>query len=151
MDFIASPLGVMLILVMVAVAAFQFAPDGPSGKWAQMGEWFGTNVKPLDIAFTNEPIEVQGLALFDANLDDEGLWLQYSGPQPAKAPESMLIPWRCILVDGEKGGACRFQLADGRPLADGEKRKLRIVKMTTRQELGHAIRRRVERYRAEQE
>ncbi len=118
MDFLASPLGVILILGIVAVAAFSFEPAKYVGDWRELAKRYETNRRPSSVAFPGEKISL-GLyefAYIDAALDDDGFWMVYSGPDPKKAPECTLIPWDCIRFKEEQESRHNFQIRLKGPL-----------------------------------
>lgn len=118
MDFLATPLGVITILGIVAVAAFTFDPAKYVGIWREVAKRYETNRRPSSIAFPGEEVSL-GLYEFarvDAALDDEGFWMVYSGPDPKKAPACTLIPWDCIRFKEEKESRHNFQIRLKRPL-----------------------------------
>jgi hypothetical protein len=118
MDFLASPFGVMMILGVVAVAAFTFQPAKYVGVWSKIAERYETERRPASIAFNDEDVAL-GLYEFtriDAALDDEGFWMVYNGPDPRKAPGCTLIPWDCIRFKEDKGSKHVFQIRLKGPL-----------------------------------
>ena len=98
MDFLATPLGVFVILGVVAVAAFVYQPARYVGVWREVAQRYETDRRPSSISFSGEDIAlgIYEFTRIDAFLDDEGLWMVYRGPDPKKAPECALIPWDCI-------------------------------------------------------
>lgn len=118
MDFLTSPLGVIAILGIVAVAAFVYKPAKYVGYWNEMSERYETNRRPSSVAFTDEGVSL-GLYEFshiDAALDDDGFWMVYSGPDPKKAPACVLIPWDCIRFKEEQESRYSFQIRLKNPL-----------------------------------
>lgn len=118
MDFLASPLGVIAILGIVAVAAFVYEPAKYVGYWNEMSKRYETNRRPSSVAFPDEEISL-GLyefARIDAALDDDGFWMVYSGPDPKKAPACVLIPWDRIRFREEKESRYNFQIRLKSPL-----------------------------------
>jgi hypothetical protein len=118
MDFLASPLGVLLILGVVAVAAFSFQPAKYVGVWRNVAERYETERRPSSIAFPDEDVAfgVYEFTKIDAALDDEGFWMLYSGPDPHKAPACTLIPWDCIRFKEDKGSKHNFQVRLKKPV-----------------------------------
>jgi hypothetical protein len=77
MDFLASPLGVLVILAIVAVAAVTFQPAKYVGIWRQVAKLHETDRWPSSVQFPGEDISL-GLLEFarvDAALDDDGFWM----------------------------------------------------------------------------
>ena len=98
MDFLASPIGVLAILAIVAVAAFTYQPAKYVGIWREVAKFYETERRPSSVQFPGEEIAL-GLYEFahiDAALNDEGFWMVYNGPDPTKAPPCVLVPWDCI-------------------------------------------------------
>ena len=105
MDFIATPLGVFIILGIVVAAAFLYDPAKITGAWRELSEIYSTDRRPRSATFKNEEVEL-GTAKFasiDAALDDDGFWLLPSDPKRQKAPDCLLIPWDCIRYRRMKG------------------------------------------------
>lgn len=118
MDFLASPLGVLLILAIVAIAAFSFQPTKYVGIWQKVAEHYETERNPPLITFFDEDVAF-GLYEFTrigAALNDEGFWMVYSGPDPRKAPPCTLIPWDCIRFRADKGSKHNFQIRLKKPV-----------------------------------
>jgi hypothetical protein len=118
MDFLATPLGVLVILVIVAVATFAYEPAKYVGVWREIAKRYETDRRPSSIAFSGEDITL-GIYEFthiDAFLNDEGFWMVYRGPEPKKAPECVLIPWDCIRFKEEKEERHNFQIRLKDPL-----------------------------------
>ncbi len=112
MDFLASPLGVLAILAIVAVAAMTFQPAKYVGIWREVAKFYETEKRPSSVQFSGEEISL-GLSEFahiDAALDDEGFWMLYGGPEPNKAPPCVLIPWDCIRFKEETESRHNFQI-----------------------------------------
>jgi hypothetical protein len=117
MDFIASPLGVLLILGFVAVAAVSFQPQKYVGVWREIAARYESERQPLSTVFQGEEVTI-GRAEFahiDASLDDEGFWMVYSGPDANKAPACSLIPWDCIRFKEELDNRYVFQIRLKKP------------------------------------
>ncbi len=112
MDFINSPLAVLVILGIVAVAAVVYEPAEFVGAWRALAKLYATDRRPLSAAFPGESVAlgVHNYTHIDAALDDEGLWMMYDGPDPKKAPAGVLIPWDCIRFVAEDRGRHRFQI-----------------------------------------
>jgi hypothetical protein len=118
MDFLASPLGVLVILGIVAVAAFKYEPAKYVGVWREVANRYETNRRPSSITFTAEEVSMGRFeyAHVNAALDDEGFWMVYSGPDPKKAPGCVLIPWDCIRFKEEGKSRHNFQIRLKKPL-----------------------------------
>ena len=118
MDFLASPLGVIVILGIVAVAAFVYEPAKYVGVWREVAKRYETNRRPSSITFPGEEISlgIYELAHADAVLDDEGFWMMYNGPDPKKAPACVLIPWDCIRFKQVQDSRRNFQIRLKKPL-----------------------------------
>ena len=118
MDFLATPLGVLVILVIVAVATFAYEPAKYVGIWREIAKRYETDRRPSSIAFSGEDITlgIYEFTRIDAYLDDEGFWMVYRGPDPKKAPECVLIPWDCIRFKEERENRHNFQIRLKDPL-----------------------------------
>ena len=135
MDLLHSPLGVALILLFVAIAAFSFQPSRFPGKWQTLVNWFATDTSLPRVNFENEPVEVSGLIACDVSVDDGGLWLQAAAESPA-TPFSLYIPWIHFRHYRDNGKVQQFEIKK-----DAATRT--VVRLTVRDELGAAMRRRV--------
>jgi hypothetical protein len=140
MDFIASPLGVLVILAIVTIAAVSFEPAQFVGAWRELSKLYGTDKRPRSIAFPGESMEVGSFNFtrIDAALDDDGFWLVYTGPNPKKAPECVFLPWDCVRYRQDQYGKQNFQLRGKKP-----------IEMWVSTELGGAMQRRSLRYAVE--
>ena len=118
MDFLASPLGVLAILGIIAVAAFVYEPAKYVGIWREVAKRYETNRRPSSIAFPEEEISLGRYEFthIDAGLDDEGFWMLYNGPDPGKAPDCVLVPWDCIRFKEEQESRHIFQIRLKGPL-----------------------------------
>ncbi len=112
MNFLASPLGVLTILAIVAIAAITFQPARYVGIWREVARFYETERRPSSTPYRDEEISLglHELARIDAQLDDEGFWIVYSGPDPSKAPPCVLIPWDCIRFKQETESRHNFQV-----------------------------------------
>ncbi len=119
MDFIATPLGVFIILGIVVAAAFLYEPAKLTGAWRELSELYVADRRPRSTPFKNEDVEIgtANFARIDAALDDEGFWLLPSDPQRQKAPECLLVPWDCIRYRRMKGEQFFFELRGKGPIA----------------------------------
>ena len=95
MDFLASPLGVFLILGLVAVAVFTFEPACYVGVWKEMAKRYETDRKPPSVQFTGEGIFLGLLEVtrIDAGVSDDGFWILDPDPAGKKEPGRVLGPW----------------------------------------------------------
>lgn len=133
MNFLASPLGVFLILGLVAVAAFTFEPARYVGVWKEIAKRYESSREPASVQFKGEGVF---LGLFevtriDAGIEDEGFWMIYPDPAGKKEPGRFLIPWECIRFKEEKDTRYVFQIRLKEP-----------VDFLVSHELGAALRRR---------
>ncbi|MDH5621004.1 MAG: hypothetical protein OEY74_02885 [Gammaproteobacteria bacterium] len=112
MSFLASPLGVLLILAVVAIAAITFQPARYVGIWREVAKFYETERRPSSTPYRDEEISLglHELARIDAQLDDEGFWIVYNGPEPSKAPPCVLIPWDCIRFRQASDSRHHFQI-----------------------------------------
>ena len=112
MNFLASPLGVLTILAIVAIAAITFQPARYVGIWREVARYYETERRPSSTQFRDEEISLGSyeFARIDAQLDDEGFWIVYNGPDPKKAPPCVLIPWDCIRFKQETESRHNFQV-----------------------------------------
>jgi len=133
MDFLASPFGVLMILGIVAVAAFTYQPAKYVGVWRKIAERYETDRRPAPVTFRNEDVVLglHELTRIDAALNDDGFWMVHNGPEPRKAPGCTLIPWDCIRFKEDKGSKHVFQIRLKGPL-----------EFVVSPELGNALRRR---------
>lgn len=140
MDFIHSPLFVILLLGAITTAAVVFEPARSVGAWREVAERYATDLRPRTIAFSGESVEigVHNFARISAGLDDDGFWIIYEGPTPRKAPDCVLIPWDCIRFRQDKQGKQNFQIRGKKP-----------IELMVSVELGDAMQRRSDRYEVE--
>lgn len=145
MDVIQSPIGILIILGLVAVAAVSYVPVTFLGNYKRLADRYQTERRPGSVAFPGEHIMVGRLfggprffadnmgefARFDVALDNDGLWLLYDGPKPKKAPACMLVPWSSVLFKREKRSKFYFDIEAADP-----------VEISVATELGSAIQRR---------
>lgn len=140
MDFLASPLGVFVILAVVTIAVFNFEPAQLVGAWRELNKLYSTEQRPSSISFPGESVEL-GTANFtsvDAALDDDGFWLVYAGPDSGKAPICVFLPWDCVRYRQDKHGKQNFQLRGKNP-----------IEFWVSSELGDAMQRRSLRFAVE--
>lgn len=140
MDFITSPLFVLLLLGAVAVAAFSFEPSQFTGVWREIAKRYRSEQRPRSVSFHGESIEV-GVGNFthiDAALDDDGFWMIFLGPNPEQSPDCLLIPWDCVRFRQDKGDRQNFQIKGKDP-----------IELMVSAELGTALQRRSDRFEIE--
>lgn len=140
MDFITSPLFVLLLLGAVATAVVMFEPSRLRGAWRELAALYLTEQRPANIAFKSERIALglTDLALIDAAIDDNGFWLLATGPEPRTVPDCLLVPWDCVRYRGDKEDRQHFQLRGKDP-----------IDLFVSHELGNALQRRSQRYEVE--
>jgi hypothetical protein len=137
---------VLIVLAVVAVASVRYMPKDYFGSWKLLADEFTTQDRPKRLSWREQHIHVysfawtfRGLmageyAKFDLEVSDDGLWMVYDGPQPHKAPDRMLIPWRYFRVKMEKPSKIFFEIA-----------ARRAVQIMVQRELGEAILRQIPR------
>ena len=130
MDLIQSPIGVLIILGLVAIAALSYVPPGFLGNYKRLAERYETDRRPGSISFPGTHVMIGRLfggprffadnvgefARFDIALDSDGFWLLYDGPMPKKAPDCMLVPWNKIVFKREKRGTYYFDVEASDPV-----------------------------------
>lgn len=133
MDFLASPLGVFLILGIVAVAAFTFEPARYVGVWKEIARRYETDQTPPSIQFAGEGVFLGKIEVtrIDAAIEEEGFWMIYPDPTGKREPGRFLIPWECIRFKEERDTRHVFQIRLKGP-----------VDLYVSNELGMALRRR---------
>jgi len=87
---------VLLLLVLVAVVAVIYQPTRYPGSWQLLADAFESKSRPSFPSYRNEAIFVDDYGHFDAELDDDGLWLLYDGPRPKQCCPCLRIPWTKI-------------------------------------------------------
>jgi hypothetical protein len=112
MNFLASPLGVFLILGLVAVAVFTFEPARYVGVWKEIAKRYETDQQPPSIQFMGEGIFLGAIEVtrIDATVEEEGFWMIYPDPAEKKEPGRFLIPWDCVRFKEEKDTQHVFQI-----------------------------------------
>ncbi|MDE0789097.1 MAG: hypothetical protein OSA87_00080 [Woeseiaceae bacterium] len=142
MNFLASPIGVIAILAIVAIAAVMYQPAKYVGVWRELAKLYETDKRPISAAFKGESIEVGSFnySQVDIVLDDDGFWILYGGPGPQKVPACIQVPWGCVRYRQEKRGRQNFQIRGKKP-----------IELWVMPELGAAMQRRSERYTLEDE
>jgi len=140
MDFIASPLGVLVILAFVTIVAISFEPTKFAGAWRELVQRYATDRRPASITFPGETIELGKFKFMniDAALDDDGFWLVNEAQGPGKAAHCVFLPWDCVRYRQDKDGKQNFQLRGKQP-----------IELWVSQELGRAMQRRSLRFAVE--
>jgi hypothetical protein len=120
MEHLGSAIIVFAVLIGVAVAAIAFEPADPLQKWLKLTEQYGTHDRPSEVQFANQQIRFGGQrgslrplnshVLFDATLDDFGLWLVLKGADDADVPSTLRMPGTHVRAAGKRGGSYRFDL-----------------------------------------
>ena len=118
MDFLASPFGVMIILGIVAVAAFSFQPATFSGAWRAVAKRYETERRPVSVNFPDEEVSLNtyNVTRVDAAVHDDGLWMLFNRPTPGNPQACLLIPWDCIRFKEEQDNWHNFQIRLKDPL-----------------------------------
>jgi hypothetical protein len=118
MNFLASPFGVLIILAIVAVAAFVYEPARYVGIWREIATRFETDRRPLSISFPDEEVTLGAdeFARIQAALDDDGFWMLSNSTDPGKVPQCVLIPWDCIRFKAAQVNRYNFQIRLKEPL-----------------------------------
>ena len=142
MDFITSPLFVLLLLAAVVIAAFSFEPSKFVGSWREIGALYESERQPTSLTFRNESIELDhdNFTHIDAALDDDGFWMVFQGTTLGKAPNCVLIPWDCVRFRQDKGDQQNFQIRAKKP-----------IELVVSAELGTAMQRRSDRFEIEEQ
>tara|TARA_B110000438_G_scaffold303491_1_gene365221 strand:+ start:3039 stop:3473 length:435 start_codon:yes stop_codon:yes gene_type:complete len=142
MNFIASPIGVIAILAIVAIAAVMYEPAKYVGVWRELAKLYETNKQPISVTFKGESIKVGRLdfSQVDIALNDDGFWILHVGISPQKAPACIQVPWNCVRYRQEKQNRQNFQIRGRKP-----------IELWVASELGTAMQRRSERYTLEDE
>jgi len=111
MDFLASPLGVFVILAIVTAAVFLFDPAKVAGAWRELVQLYATDQRPSSVTFPAEVIELGNVKSMpiDAALDEDGLWL-------ISDAQCLFLPWDCVRFRQEKDGRQNFQLRGKDPI-----------------------------------
>ena len=140
MEFLSSPLFVLLLLGAVAVAAVSFQPRQLAGAWQEIGGMYRNSGHPASVSFRDEPVELgmHGLASIDAALDDEGFWIVLAATSPQQSGERLLIPWDCIRFRKDAGDRQKFQIRGKGP-----------IDFIVSASLGNALQRRADRFEEE--
>ena len=132
MDLLYTPVGVLLILAVVALAAFKFQPSQYPGKWQLLVDWFGATSQPVNISHPEEPVEVSGPLMCNVTLEPDGMWLQQANADGFV----LFIPWPHFKLKRQSANSYQFSLKK-----DAATRK--IIDMTVLPELGAAMVRRI--------
>jgi|TARA_B110000444_G_scaffold18220_1_gene15316 hypothetical protein len=142
MNFLASPIGVIAILAIVAIAAVMYEPAKYVGVWRELAKLYEADKQPISITFKGESIKVGRLdySQVDIALNDDGFWILHVGSSPQKAPACIQVPWDCVRYRQEKRGRQNFQIRGKKP-----------IELWVMPELGAVMQRRSERYTLEDE
>jgi hypothetical protein len=112
-------------LVAAAVLAVRYRPRGFSGEWVTLSRLFATEQRPKKFSYPRQrlffsPIMPRWFAgsriasgeycAFDVELNQEGMWLSYQGPEPRKCADCLFIPWSRIVNATKVGGLLRLRL-----------------------------------------
>ncbi len=102
----------MIILGIVAVAAFAFQPATFTGKWRAMAKRYETQRRPGSVAFRDEDVSfnTHDITRVDAAVHDDGFWMLFNRPDPDQPPACLLIPWDCIRFKEEQDNCHNFQI-----------------------------------------
>jgi hypothetical protein len=122
---VSTELLVGIVLVAVAALAAQYRPRGFSGEWITLSRLFATERRPEKFSHPSQklffsPIMPWWIAwsrialgeycAFDVELNQEGMWLRYQGPEPRKCADCLFIPWSRIVNATSVGGLLRLHL-----------------------------------------
>jgi hypothetical protein len=101
----------MVFGVLAAVAVFMaFYPKRPEFFLFRLSKSFGIAERAREYPIKNEWFFVRSAlerarldayfpwqyAHFDVNIDNEGVWMSFVGPDPGKCAPSLLVPWHRI-------------------------------------------------------
>jgi hypothetical protein len=145
MESIHPSIIVFVTLTIVAVAAVAYQPSGYLGQWRKLSDRYETDRRPGRITYRGQHILVGRLfgswifwrydlgefAKFDVEVDDDGIWFLYDGPLPKKCPPCLFVPGKNVTYLRDKRNQFFFHIDAVNP-----------VEITTRRELGEAIKRR---------
>ena len=107
---------------MVAGIALAYKPPDYLGAWKLLADAFATDKRPRKITFQDEHVFVgpnslfnlkpsaAGFAQYDVEVDEEGLWLVYEGPEPQKSAPCMFIPGYRIKFERQKQTQYQFSI-----------------------------------------
>lgn len=131
----------LAVIAVVAIAAVSFEPANPFASWLELAKRYGTDRLPSQFVFTGEHIlfgatrgplrSLKQYAVFDATLDEYGLWLHVKGTIPDGCPPTLKIPGTHIRSVKQKGEDYHFEIFAEPP-----------VKMVAHGALGKGIMRR---------
>lgn len=140
MDFLASPLGVFVILAVVTLAVIFLDPAKLSGAWRELVALYATDQRPASIGFPNEVVELANVKSIriDVALDADGLWLVHPAQSPGQMVQCLFLPWDCVRYRQERDNRQNFQLRGRDP-----------VELWVSRELGTAMQRRSLRFEIE--
>ena len=103
-----------MLMVFASLAAFTIFmvlyPKRPEFFLHRLSESFGVNERASEYAFKNEWFQVRSAfergrldvffpwdyIHFDVNIDNDGVWMSFVGPDQGKCAPSLLVPWNRI-------------------------------------------------------
>lgn len=140
MDFLASPLGVFVILAIVTLAVIFFDPAKVASAWRELVARYATDQRPASIGFPNEVVSLANVKSMriDVTLDEDGLWLLHPAQTPGQLVECVFLPWDCVRYRQEADNRQNFQLRGRDP-----------IELWVSRELGTAMQRRSLRFEIE--
>lgn len=113
MEIFASPIGVAVLLALVATAALAWQPSEYAGSWAKLASQFESKLGPQSIDFPNESVEVDGeFTFFGVTIARDGVWLVYDGPAPKKSPDFLYVPMNSIRIFRETSRTIAFRFGE---------------------------------------
>ena len=130
---------VLLVFVAVAVFAMLHKPRGHYGEWVTLSQLFATDQRPAAFRHSGQslffsPIMPWWIAwsrrhsgeycAFDVELNGEGMWLHYRGPEPKKCADCLHIPWSQVVGASRVGDLVRLQLDTKRKISIDMPREL---------------------------
>lgn len=129
MSYLGLSLIALAVIAVVAVAAVAFEPANPFAPWLRLAERYGSGARPAQVSHTDEPLLFGGprgtlrplgdATLFDALVDEEGLWLVMKGARPEEGRSVLKIPGTHIRFAGQKGEQFRFDIFAEPPVRVG--------------------------------
>jgi hypothetical protein len=123
---------VILVLAAVAVFAVRHRPRGFYGEWVTLSQRFATERRPEKFSHLAQklffsPIMPWWIAWsrlfsgeycsFDVELNQEGMWLHYQGPEPRKCADFLFIPWSEVVNAARVGDLVRLKLDTRRDIS----------------------------------
>ena len=116
---------VLIVLAAVAIFAVGFAPRGFYGEWVTLSRLFATDRRPANFSHPNQKLFFSPImpwwhawtrvssgeyCSFDVEMDGEGMWLRYQGPEPKRCADCLFIPWSEIAGASRVGDLVKLQL-----------------------------------------